>query len=238
MQLFHPIVAKSSFNHQLHHNRPPNEITKHNQPSAHTPSSSLSNLAKITNVESSINNLAQLRVNKITAPGERSLRRPDSAQDDFSQKEKENGEDRAEKRRQSKQKKRKIRMNRRWIRKCLGDRRNMTFRSSITKEISSSRFLSSEGGALTIAIPIRRKRYPLFSLRFVHIQCIRIWKKSPGYYNRSFILFAMLSSGFNFWDEMIRFYALWINWIRRRIEDKRSSGQRSVKIKFENSWRV
>lgn len=105
MQLFHPIVAKSSFNHQLYHNRPPNEITKHNQPSAHTPSSSLSNLAKITNVESSINNLAQLRVNKITAPGERSLRRPDSAQDDFSQKEKENGEDRAEKRRQSKQKK-------------------------------------------------------------------------------------------------------------------------------------
>lgn len=36
------------------------------------PSSSLSNLAKITNVESSINNLAQLRVNKITSPRERS----------------------------------------------------------------------------------------------------------------------------------------------------------------------
>lgn len=95
----------------------------------------------------------------------------------------ENGKDRAEKRRQSKQKKkkkkrkrRKIRMNTRRIRKCLGDRHNMTFRSSITEEISSSRLL--EGGALTI----RGKKYPkryLFSSvnSYVSIECKWVWKK-------------------------------------------------------------
>lgn len=61
-------------------------------------------------------------------------------------------------------------MNTRRIRKCLGDRHNMTFRSSITEEISSSRLLPLEGGALTI----RGKKYPRdilsFPLRpFVHI---------------------------------------------------------------------
>lgn len=61
-------------------------------------------------------------------------------------------------------------MNTRRIRKCLGDRHNMTFRSSITEEISSSRLLPLEGGALTI----RGKKYPRdilsFPLRpFAHI---------------------------------------------------------------------
>lgn len=79
------------------------------------PSSSLSNLAKITNVESSINNLAQLRVNKITSPRERSSLRGVPPTHDFSRARKrggkrgENGKDRAEKRRQSKQKKKKKR---------------------------------------------------------------------------------------------------------------------------------
>ena len=67
-------------------------------------------------------------------------------------------------------------VNTRRIRKCLGDRHNMTFRSSITEEISSSRLL--EGGALTI----RGKKYPkryLFSSvnSYVSIECKWVWKK-------------------------------------------------------------
>lgn len=80
------------------------------------------------------------------------------------------------KKEKKKRKRRKIRMNTRRIRKCLGDRHNMTFRSSITEEISSSRLL--EGGALTI----RGKKYPkryLFSSvnSYVSIECKWVWKK-------------------------------------------------------------
>lgn len=187
MQLFHPIVVQNRFDHHQHCATPQSSSPERNHKAQSTvraqPSSSLSNLAKITNVESSINKLAQLRVNKITSPRERSSLRGVPPTHDFSRARKrggkrgENGKDRAEKRRQSKQKKkkkkrkrRKIRMNTRRIRKCLGDRHNMTFRSSITEEISSSRLL--EGGALTI----RGKKYPkryLFSSvnSYVSIEC-------------------------------------------------------------------
>lgn len=175
MQLFHPksLQNRSIINCATIVPRTKSQSTINR---ARTPPSSLSNLAKITNVESSINNLAQRRVNKITAPRERSPSpgfRPRRflTREKKRREERENGKDRAKKRRQSKQKtKRKIRMNTRRIRKCLGDRHNMTFRSSITEEISSSRLFPLEGGALTI----RGKKYPRdilsFPLRpFVHI---------------------------------------------------------------------
>lgn len=137
MQLFHPIVVQNRFDHHQHCATPQSSSPERNHKAQSTvraqPSSSLSNLAKITNVESSINNLAQLRVNKITSPRERSsllvgFRPPTISHE----REKEEGREgkmgktgpkrdgNPNKKRKKKRKRRKIRMNTRRIRKMSG----------------------------------------------------------------------------------------------------------------------
>lgn len=209
-------IVTEPFDHQLRHNRPPNEITKHNQPSAHTsflPFESRKNHQRwiLYQQPGPASGKQNYRAEGTVSPSPGFRPRRFLTREKKRREERENGKDRAKKRRQSKQKtKRKIRMNTRRIRKCLGDRHNMTFRSSITEEISSSRLLPLEGGALTI----RGKKYPRdilsFPLRpFVHILTMHTGLEEDSK------LFIVLDCG------MKRFW---------RIEDKRRNRQRSVKI--------